>query len=187
MISMALLGSLALQLAAEPAAGDARLQFGLAVILSIVATALLILEFILASGGPLAIAAALTAAAAMIAAFLVSTAAGLLVLILIPLVGVAVVRWGLARLVRTRAVPHAEIRDDAGYHHLAAALGVEVGAVGELVTDAMPSGRARFITRAGTNDIDVRVLGPVLGRGQRVVVIDVHGPAVTVQAAPSVP
>jgi membrane-bound ClpP family serine protease len=121
----------------------------------------------------------------MVMGFLVSPGTGMLTMVLIPVVGALVVRWGLARLARSSAVPHTEIREDAGYHHLATELGVAIGAIGELVTDAMPSGRARFTTRLGTHEIDVRVVGPVLSRGQRVVVIDLHGASVTVNAAPS--
>ena len=149
--------------------------------------ALLTLEFVIATGGALAIAASLTGLAAIVLAFMASTATGVAVLALTPLVGALVVHWGLRRLVRTRAVPQVEITDDAGYHHLADRLGVAVGSSGELVTDAMPTGRARFATSAGAIEIDVRVQGPVLSRGQRVVVTALHGASVSVSAAPPPP
>lgn len=162
--------------------GGTGLELALAAILVAVAVALLTLEFIVATGGMLAVAAALTALIALVPAFMVSTTTGVVVLALLPLVAGLVVRWGLRRLVRTHAVPHAEIVDDAGYHHLADHLGVAIGSSGELVTDAMPSGRARFATKAGPVEIDVRVQGAVLGRGQRVVVTSLHGASASVSA-----
>jgi hypothetical protein len=166
---------------------DSGLQLAIAAVLVLLAVALLTLEFVIATGGALAIAASLTGLAATILAFMASTATGMVVLALIPLVGALVVPWGLRRLVRTRAVPLVEITDDAGYHHHADRLGVAVGASGELVTDAMPTGRARFATGAGAIELDVRVQGAVLGRGQRVVVTALHGASVSVSAAPPSP
>jgi len=167
--------------------GDTGVQLAIAVALVVVAVALLTLEFIIATGGALAIAASLTGVAAIILAFMASTTTGMVVLVLTPLVGALVTHWGLRRLMRTRAVPQAEIVDDAGYHHLADRLGVTVGASGELVTDAMPTGRARFATKEGAIEIDVRVQGAVLGRGRRVVVTALHGASVSVSAAPPLP
>jgi membrane-bound ClpP family serine protease len=164
--------------------GDSALQLAIAAILVIAAVALLTLEFVIATGGALAIAASATGLAAIILAFMASTTTGVVVLVLTPLIGALVVHWGLRRLVRTRAVPRAEITDDAGYHHQADRLGVAVGSDGELVTDAMPTGRARFATRQGAIELDVRVQGPVLSRGQRVVVTALHGASVSVSAAP---
>jgi hypothetical protein len=171
--------------AAAGAEGDTGVQLAIAAILVVAAVALLTLEFIIATGGALAIAASLTAVAAVILAFMASTTTGVVVLAAIPVVGALVVHWGLRRLVRTRAVPRAEIVEDAGYHHLADSLGVAIGASGELVTDARPSGRARFATKRGAIEIDVRVQGAVLNRGQRVVVTALHGASVSVSAAPS--
>jgi hypothetical protein len=51
----------------------------------------------------------------------------------------------------------------------------------------MPTGRARFATGAGAIELDVRVQGAVLGRGQRVVVTALHGASVSVSAAPPSP
>ena len=178
----AVLATQATQAAPPATDGGGAMELVIAGILVAVAVALLTLEFIVATGGVLAIAAALTGVVAIILAFMVSATTGVVVLALTPLVGALVVRWGLQRLVRTRAVPQVEIADDAGYHHLAEHLGVAVGASGELITDAMPSGRARFTTKSGPVELDVRVQGPVLGRGQRVVVTSLHGGSVAVSA-----
>jgi membrane-bound ClpP family serine protease len=177
--------SLPLLLAASPEDAGSTSTLLATMLLIPVTVALLIGEFIIASGGMLAVAAVLTGVTSIVLAFLISNGTGLLVLVLIPTVSALTTRWGLARLARSGAVPKAEIREDAGYHHLAGDLGIGIGAVGELVTDAMPSGRARFTTVRGTNEIDVRVIGAVASRGQQVVVIDLHGASVTVQAAPS--
>jgi hypothetical protein len=185
--ALTLLDALSCAAAAPGGDDDTGLQLAIAAILVLAAVALLTLEFVIATGGALAIAASATGLAAIILAFIASTTTGVVVLVLIPVVGALVVHWGLRRLVRTRAVPQAEISDDAGYHHLADRLGVAVGSSGELVTDAMPTGRARFATSEGAIEIDVRVQGAVLSRGQRVVVTALHGASVSVSSAPSPP
>ncbi len=68
---------------------------------------------------------------------------------------------------------------DAGYHHRATEAGIAAGARGELVTDAMPTGRARF----SGGEADVQVLGAALPRGAAIMVLRIEGPVVIVADA----
>ena len=77
---------------------------------------------------------------------------------------------------RSDLVPKQAITDDAGIRHASAGLGIDTGARGVLVTDAMPTGRARF---AG-GDIDVLVEGPAANKGAQVTVRRIEGPTVIV-------
>jgi membrane-bound ClpP family serine protease len=150
---------------------------GGAVGLLLLAGTLLALEFAVVSWGLLTLAAALCALGGLAMAWSASTAAGWVYLAAAPVIAVLAVRVGLA-LLRSSAggVVGAAITADAGYHHRAAASGVSAGSRGELVTDAMPTGRARF---AG-GEADVQVEGAALPRGAAVVVLRIDGPVVVV-------
>ncbi len=170
--------------AVEPAAAsDPWLHLGGAILLIALAALLLALEFFVISGGLLIIASFVSCFAGCMLAFAVSPTAGWIVVASTPVAGIGAVRWGLARLAQSRAVPRAEVTEDAGYHHLAERLGISVGSVGELITDAMPTGRARFAGDHG--ELDVLADGPGLQRGTRVVVLAITGPTVTVAAVSS--
>jgi membrane-bound ClpP family serine protease len=147
--------------------------------LIVVAAALLLLEILVVSWGMLALCAGAAAFAACALAWQVSPLAGWAFFALCPIVAVLVVRTGLRRLAASRLVPKAEITAEAGYHHAAARVGATPGAVGELVTDALPTGRARF----PGGEADVQIEGAGLPRGSRVVVLRVNGPTVIVAAA----
>jgi membrane-bound ClpP family serine protease len=174
-------------LAADPAAAPQPgwPQLAGAVLLVALAAVLLGLEFFVVSGGLLIIASFLSGFAACALAFSVSPAAGWTLVAATPLLALATIRWGLRRLTRSRAVPRAEVTEDAGYHHLAEQLGIAVGSVGELLTDAMPTGRARFAGRGADAELDVLAHGPALARGTRVMVLAISGPTVTVARAPA--
>lgn len=170
--------------AATTDAGPWRLVGAFALIL--LAAALLAVEFFAVSGGLLIAASFLAGFAGCALAFSVSPTAGWVVVALVPPLGWLAVRWGLARLVRSVAVPQAIIADDAGYRHAAAGLGVAVGSRGELVTDALPTGRARFLVAGhAPAEIDVVAHGPALRRGQHVVVLAISGPSISVAAEPA--
>lgn len=155
----------------------------LAIALLAVAGVLLLLEFLVVSYGLLAIAALGCAIAGIVLGFGSSPAVGWTLLALTPVLGVMVSLWGLRRLMRSDLVPKEEITEDAGYRHATEGLGITVGSTGVLVTDAMPTGRARF---AG-GEVDVTISGSVVNKGTRIVVRRIEGATVIVAADPGTP
>jgi membrane-bound ClpP family serine protease len=166
-----------LQVAGESAPGAFALSdVLLAIALLIIAGVLLLLEFLVVSYGLLAIVALGCAIAGIVLGFASSPAVGWALLAAAPILAALVVSWGLRRLVRSDLVPKQEITDDAGYRHATEGLGIHVGAHGTLVTDAMPTGRARF----PGGDIDVTVEGPAATKGMQITVRRIEGPTVFV-------
>lgn len=157
---------------------------GWATVLLLLSAALAVTEFLVVSWGMLLVASAISALAAIALAFQVSSVAGWGFLVATVVIGLVSVRSGMGLLRRNRAaVITAEVTADAGYRHAADAAGVGVGTIGELVTQAVPSGRARFPGRNGPVELDIRVQGPVLAPGDRVVVLAIDGPTITVGEA----
>lgn len=144
--------------------------------LLVAAAALLLLEFFVVSFGLLLTGALALVAGAVYFAFEAGTAAGWVFVVLTPLVGYRVARFGVTRVQRSKLVPKSAIAGEAGYHHLADRLGIGPGSRGEMVTAARPSGRARF---AG-GECDVQVVGGSLERGAPVQVQRIGGPVVYV-------
>jgi membrane-bound ClpP family serine protease len=144
------------------------------------AVALLIFEFVIFSWGLLTVAATAMAVWACVIAWAVAPAVGGIFILACLAVGVSAARWArrLARM--TPLVNQADLAGDAGYHHLAETLGITVGSMGVLVTDALPTGRARF----GQHEIDVRLDGAPLAHGTKVVVLRIEGASITVAYAP---
>ena len=139
--------------------------------------ALLIAEFFVVSFGVLLVGAIASAAAAIYFAFSAGDLAGWSFVALVPLAAAGVTRWGIQRVQRSHVVPQAEITADAGYHHVAERVGVQPGSLGEMVTPAHPSGRARF--SGGECDVQSRAGALERGAGIRVVAID--GPIIFVE------
>ena len=186
--SAALLGQALLLASAAGPAAAAPTGFPIgtlagAVLLLGLAAVLLAVEFLLVSWGLLAVLALGCALAACALAFAAGPACGYAFVIATPLAGAMVTTWGLARMQRSRAVPRAEITADAGYRHAAAAVGVAVGSAGVLVTDAFPTGRARFAGGGAGRELDVEVEGPTARKGDGVVVVGIAGPTVLVRKA----
>jgi membrane-bound ClpP family serine protease len=155
-----------------------------ALLLLAIAAILLLLEFLIASYGLLAIAAFACAVTGIVLGFGSAPAVGWTLLALTPVLAVAIVGWGLRRLMRSELVPKAEIREDAGYRHASESLGIAIGSRGTLVSDAMPTGRARF----PGGDLDVLVEGPAAGHGAVVIVRRIEGPTIIVTTeAPASP
>lgn len=152
-----------------------------AFLLLLVALALLVAEFFIVSFGVLAVAALAAAAGSIYFAFAAHDAAGWLFVVTVPLLGAATLRWGLRRIQQSHVVPQAEITGDAGYHHVAARLGINVGSQGVMVTMARPAGRARF---AG-GECDVYAQGMALERDAPVVIVSIDGPSINVAPAPA--
>jgi membrane-bound ClpP family serine protease len=157
---------------AESAVGDTML----AVVLLVVAVILLVLEIVVVSYGLLAIAALGFAIAGIALGFAASPVIGWILFCVTPIVAVAVVAWGFRRLQRSPLVPKAEITEDAGYRHETNQLGITIGSCGTLVTDAMPTGRARF----EHGEIDVQMIGPAAMKGDAIIVRRIEGPTVFV-------
>ena len=156
-----------------------------AIALFALAAALAVIEFLVVSWGMLLVGSAISALAAIALAFQVGPAAGWTFVAITPVLGFFVLRTGFALMKRnSAAVLPTEISADAGAHHTAEKAGVAVGAVGELVTNAYPTGRARFSGHGAPVELDVQVQGAVLSRGDRVVVLVISGPVITVGAAP---
>jgi membrane-bound ClpP family serine protease len=150
-----------------------------AIALLAVGAGLLIVEFFVISWGMLSVGAAICGVLACLVAFSASPMVGWIFVCACPVILAFLVPWGFRQMQRSSAVPHVEITEDAGYRHEAERLGIVPGAIGELVTDAIPTGRARF---AG-GDIDVTVEGGALTVGEPVVVLRIEGPIVAVAKA----
>ncbi len=174
--------------AAAPAvSADGGFPFGslaLAAFLLLLAVALAVAEVFVASMGILALAALTCGLISILIAFGISTGVGWGFLVLVPVVGILVAAWGLKRLQGSRLVPKDAIAGDAGYHQVADRIGLTAGAIGTLVTDAIPTGRARFTGQAGSDEIDVTVSGAAGRKGDRVRLLRIEGPLVTVTVEP---
>ena len=141
------------------------------------AVAFLVAEIFIVSFGILFAASAACAIGSIYYAFVADDAIGWTLAVLVPVLGAALVRWGLERIRSSRhLVPLSEVTADAGYHHFTERVGAVPGATGVMVTDAYPSGRARF----EGGECDVQVQGGSLERGARVEVRRVDGPIVFV-------
>lgn len=157
-----------------------------AVVLMLLAAGLAVVEFMIVSWGMLLVAAVISAIAGIALAFHASPLAGWLFVAATPALIFLVLRTGFAVMRRNKAaVLSTEVTEDAGYRHAAEAAGITVGAVGELVTAAYPTGRARFAGRGGPVDLDVQVQGAVLPKGARVAILAIDGPVITVGPAPA--
>ncbi|MBT6274677.1 MAG: hypothetical protein HOI95_11150 [Chromatiales bacterium] len=144
--------------------------------LVILAFALLIAEFFIVSFGLLLAMAIASVGTGIYIAFSVSAGTGWAFVVVVPILTVAVVRWGLQKICRSHVVPKAEITAEAGYHHVADRMGVGVGAIGVMTTTARPSGRARF----DGGQCDVQARGRPLEQGDAVRVSAIDGPIVFV-------
>jgi membrane-bound ClpP family serine protease len=149
-----------------------------AVALLVVAAALLVLEFFLVSFGILLVMALAAVGGSIYFAFQSADWVGWVFLCIVPVIAFFITRWGIARVQRSKLIPKREITAEAGYHHLADRFGIGLGSVGEMVTPAMPSGRARF----GGGEVDVRAMSGSLERGRPVRVERIEGPAIYVVA-----
>ena len=138
---------------------------------------LLVAEFFLVSFGLLLIGAISCAAGAIYFAFLAHELFGWALVAFTPLMAAAITRWGIRRVRTSSLVPQAEVLADAGYHHVADKIGATVGAAGQMLTPARPSGRARF----GGGECDVQCRGGTLEVGASVRVVAVDGPIVFVE------
>lgn len=160
---------------------DALAYLAWAAVCVVAGLALFLAEFFIISFGVLGTAAGGCMIAAIVLAFLAGPLPGAVACFLVPLASILTIRSGLRRMQRSRLVVQAEIDDDAGYHHFTEQIGVAVGSVGELVTHARPTGRARF----PGGECDVQVRGQVLDRGAGVEVIAIDGSIIHVRGADS--
>lgn len=147
-----------------------------AVGLLVMAAGLLVLEFFVVSFGVLLAACLVCVGGSLYYAFQAAEVIGWLFVVATPVLGYFLTRWGLARVGQSKLVTKSEITAEAGYHHALDRISVKVGSVGELVTMARPTGRARF---AG-GECDVQVRGQPLERGATVVIQEIDGPIVFV-------
>ena len=149
----------------------------LATIFLVLAVALLLIEVCTVASGVLLIASAGAGIAAIVVAFLAGPATGLVFLIGAPLLLIGISIWGFRRLQKSRLVAQEEITAQAGYSAQAQAHGILIGSVGVMLTDAMPSGRARF----DEHEYDVAATSGFLSRGQTVRVVALEGAEILVQ------
>ncbi len=171
--------------AADVAPMSAQAAIAWAIALLILSAALAIVEFLVVSWGMLLIGAAISSIAAIALAFHVAPAAGWIFVCIVPVMAFFIVRSGFILMRRnTAAVLPTEITADAGIRQIAQAAGVAVGTIGELVTNAFPTGRARFGGTHAPVALDVQVQGAVLSRGDRVVVLSIDGATITVGSVP---
>lgn len=153
----------------------------LAVILLVAAIVLFVSEILLVSFGILGVGAAICAVAAVGTAYQAGTGIGHCFVVITPIAAILMARWGIKRVGTSPMAVKAEIDGEAGYHHKADSAGAIVGADGVLVTDARPSGRARFTD----GQVDVQVRGGALDKGTFVRVIAIDGPIIHVIESPS--
>ncbi len=146
----------------------------LAIVFLVVAVGLLLLEILVVSYGLLAISALGFAIAGIALGFSSSPAVGWTLLAITPILTVLIVMWGFRRLQRSHLVPKDEITEDAGYRHATENMGIVIGSSGTLVTDAIPTGRARF----AKGEIDVQMEGPAAMKGAKIIVKRIEGPTV---------
>ena len=147
-----------------------------AVLLMAAALGVLLAELLMVSFGLFSAAALGLAVASIIMGFKVHDGLGWGLLLAAPILAIPLLRWGLRRLRGNAVVAKAEITATAGIEAQARMVGASLGAVGRLMTDAMPTGRARF----PAGDVDVTVSGTLGARGDQVEVILIDGPSVTV-------
>ena len=138
----------------------------------------LFLEILLPSGGLLMLTSLGLAIASVLAAFSAGTLAGWITCAVLPVIGIAISHIAIRQLQRSSVVPQEEITADAGIHHQATAIGVNVGSTGVLVTDLLPSGRARF----PEGDLDVQAVAGRLDRGTPIQVVRFDGASIFVTA-----
>lgn len=155
----------------------------IAVALLAVAALFLFLEFLFVSYGLLGITALGCAIAGIVIGFDSSPAVGWALVVATPVLAAVVVTWGLQRLQNSNLVPKDAITEDAGYRHACSEMGITSGSRGILITNAMPTGRARF----SGGEIDVLVEGPVASTGTLITVRRIEGPTVLVVADAAVP
>jgi membrane-bound ClpP family serine protease len=160
-------------------------HLAIAFALLVVALALALLEIVIISGGALAVASIGCGIAAVAYAFAAGPLAGWVFALLTPILGIVLMRAGLAWMRKSSLVPKAAITADAGYHHAFEASGLAPGAVGVLVTAAMPSGRARFHGLQGAIEIDVHMRSGATDRGTAIVIKAIEGPVVFCLPAPT--
>lgn len=151
-----------------------------AVLLLLLGVALLIMEFFIVSFGLLSAAALASTLAAIHFAFKLGPAIGWSFVFIAAFAAILIIHWGLRYLRASKLVPKAEVTGDAGYHHVAQRLGIDVGSVGVMVTPAYPSGRARF----NGGECDVQAQSRSLEVNTTVIVKRIDGPIVFVAPAP---
>ena len=151
--------------------------------LLVLAAVLLVLEFFVVSFGLLLLVCLACVAGALFYAFAASELVGWVFVLVVPVLGFYVTRWGLARVKQSKLVTQAEVTAEAGYHHATDRINVHEGVVGEMLTAARPTGRARF----EGGECDVQVRGQPLERGARIVVDKIDGPIVFVIAQSTEP
>lgn len=156
--------------AAEAAADPTRALL-IACALLALGVALFAIEFVVVSGGILGIGALAAAIASVTYAFTSSQLAGWVFILLVPVLAAVITSAGLRWMARSRLVVHSEITEDAGYHHVLTRSGIGPGSAGTLVTDAYPSGRARFNGTAGAHEVDIQLRGGASAEAGAAVVI----------------
>ena len=170
--------------AAETAPMSTESAIAWAIALLILSAALAIVEFLVVSWGMLLIGAVISALAAIALAFHASPTVGWIFVVIVPPLFVVIIRTGFGLMKRnTAAVLPTEITADAGIRNAATQAGVVVGTLGELATNAFPTGRARFNGPRGPIELDVQVQGAVLSKGERVVVLAIDGAVIFVGPA----
>jgi membrane-bound ClpP family serine protease len=158
-------------------------SLGYAVVLLALGVGLLVAEFFIVSLGLLALGAIACGAGAIYYAFLANDAVGWLFVITVPLLGAAVVRYGIARVQQSHLVPQTEVTAEAGYHHVADRLGVAIGTQGVMVTAGYPTGRARF----EGGECDVQGRNGALDADDVVSVVAIDGPTIFVETTSTAP
>lgn len=156
-----------------------------AVALLLLAIGLIVVEFIVVSGGLLGLLAIISAIAAVAYAFADGPLAGWVFIALTPIVGILILKAGMDRLRRSPLVTQTEITSDAGYHHAFADQGLAHGSHGVLVTPARPSGRARFAGLTGPIEVDVQIRGGAGETGAQVTILAIEGPVVICTLSPT--
>jgi len=143
----------------------------------VAAVLLIVLEFFIVSGGVIGALAAISAVCSIWIGFSVHPLVGWALVIIIPIIFYNSIRMGVKRLQSSSFVPQANIEGNAGYKQVADALGIQVGSIGEMTTNAMPTGRCHF----PGGEIDVAMESGSGQRMEQVIVTRIDGPEIWVR------
>jgi membrane-bound ClpP family serine protease len=146
---------------------------GQAVTLFVIALILIVAEVFLISGGLLGIGAAAAAVFSIQSAFQYDQTTGWVFLVASPILGFAVLRFGIYQLKQSPLVTQATVQGGSGYGSSASSTPV-VGDIGTLLTPARPGGRAHFAH--GT--WDVQMVSGACEAGCQIRIVEVSGPRI---------
>ncbi len=151
-------------------------SLGLAVALLILSAGLFVAELFIVSLGLLGLASLTALYFSCTYAFAVSPLVGWVFVGCAPFIGMILFRWSFDRIQSSSLVVQSEIDMQAGYANSPGFEHIVVGALGEMVTDAYPTGRALIAEK----ECDVSIIGGSAVAGTAVQIERIDGPTIFV-------